>query len=252
MTVNNNHLADDTGAPVIEAVHLTRTVGSEGDSRTIVDDFTCAFSRGLLTTIIGPSGAGKSSLLRLFNRLDEPTSGQVLFDGRDSSQYDPCQLRRRVGYLLQTPYMFPGTVGDNILFAENSLSESDVRHLADQAQIPRAMIDQDSSTLSVGEKQRVALARLLATDPEVILLDEPTAALDPSHTESIERLITELMSMGGRTVIMVTHNPRQALRMGGQTVLMVHGRLAEAGPCEQVVGSPQTESGRLFKEKRLK
>jgi putative ABC transport system ATP-binding protein len=114
------------------------------------------------------------------------------------------------------------------------------------------MIDRDVETLSIGEKQRVALARLLATNPEVVLLDEPTSALDPSYTESIENLVKTIVRQMSLTVIMVTHNPQQALRIGGETILMVAGRLVESGPCERVIKDPQTEEGYLYKAKRLK
>lgn len=220
--------------------------------KTILDSFSFSFKRGRIYTIIGPSGAGKSSLLRLLNRLDEPTDGEILFGGKNTREYSPCPLRRLIGYLFQTPYLFPKTVRDNFLYADSKLPSEVVERLAEQVQIPSSMIDRGVETLSIGEKQRVALARLLATDPEVVLLDEPTSALDPSYTESIEKLVKDIISRRTLTVIMVTHHPEQALRMGGETILMVAGRLVESGPCEKVITDPQSEAGRLYKAKQLK
>ncbi len=220
--------------------------------KIILDSFSFSFEKGRIYTIIGPSGAGKSSLLRLLNRLDEPTDGEILFGGKNTREYGPCQLRRLIGCLFQTPYLFPKTVRDNFLYADSKLPSGTVERLAEQVQIPSSMIDRDVDTLSIGEKQRVALARLLATNPEMVLLDEPTSALDPSYTESIENLVKAIVRQMSLTVIMVTHNPEQALRIGGETILMVTGRLVESGPCERVIKDPQTEEGHLYKAKRLK
>lgn len=238
--------------PILETVGLSRSVWDGSNIKIILDGFSFSFGKGRIYTIIGPSGAGKSSLLRLLNRLDEPTNGEILFGGKNAREYAPCQLRRLVGYLFQTPYLFPKTVRDNLLYADNKLPSEAVDRLAEQVQIPPAMIDRDVETLSIGEKQRVALARLLATNPEVVLLDEPTSALDPSYTESIENLVKTIVQQMSLTVITVTHNPEQALRIGGETILMVAGQLVESGSCEKVITDPQTEEGRLYKAKRLK
>ncbi len=241
----------DEEVPILETVGLSRSVRDSASTRTILEGFTFSFEKGRIYTIIGPSGAGKSSLLRLLNRLDEPTDGKILFAGKSSRAYSPCHLRRLIGYLFQTPYLFPKTVRDNLLYADNRLPSEVVDRLAQQVQIPPSMVDRDVESLSVGEKQRVALARLLATDPKIILLDEPTSALDPSHTESIENLVRDIISHRTLTIIMVTHNPEQALRMDGETILMAAGRLVESGPCKKVIMDPQTEAGRLYKMKRL-
>lgn len=242
----------NTDIPILETVGLSRFVRDGGNIKTILDDFSYSFGKGCIYTIIGPSGAGKSSLLRLLNRLDEPTGGDILFGGKNTKEFAPCYLRRLIGHLFQTPYLFPKTVRDNFLYADSKFPSGTVERLAEQVQIPSSMIDRDVETLSIGEKQRVALARLLATNPEVVLLDEPTSALDPSYTESIENLVKAIVRQMSLTVIMVTHNPEQAFRMGGETILMVAGRLVESGPCEKVITDPQSEAGRLYKAKRLK
>jgi putative ABC transport system ATP-binding protein len=238
--------------PILETKSLTRTIDANGKSKTIVDNVSYAFYPGRIFTIIGPSGAGKSSLLRLLNRLDEPTSGDVFFRDKPHCDYAPCDLRRNIAYLFQTPYLFPGTVRDNILYADSALTDERVKDLARQAHIDPDFIDNDTVNLSVGEKQRVALARLLALQPEIILLDEPTSALDPTHTEAIEDLIREIVATHGATAIMVSHNPEQAVRMGGEGLLLVGGKLVETGPVQKLVNQPQTELGRMYQARQLK
>lgn len=232
---------------ILEACSLSRIV----DETTIVSDFTYAFERRKIHSIIGPSGAGKSSLLRLLNRLDEQTSGEVIFEGVSITNTPPCELRRKIGYCFQTPCLFPGTVRDNLLYAEPDLSEVDINRLMSQVQITSDLLNQNTETLSVGQSQRVALGRLLAMEPEVLLLDEPTSALDPAYTEAIERMIVALANDIGLTIIMVTHSPDQALRMAGPTLLLVGGKLVEYGTSEQVINSPRTEMGRKYKARQM-
>ncbi len=240
-----------SSAVALELRGLSRSVSTGKGTRAIVDDFTYSFQRGKIHCILGPSGAGKTSLLRLVNRLDEPGGGKVLFDGVDVETIPPCELRRRVGCLFQTPYLFEGTARDNIRYADAGLTDEELVSLANLAQITGELIDADGDNLSVGEKQRVALARLLATEPSVALLDEPTSALDPGHSEAIESLIRRMADEKGLTVIMVSHNPEQAIRMGGEALLMVDGKLVESGPCEEVVSRPRTALGRKYRDREL-
>jgi len=241
-----------TSEPVLKLENLSRHVVESGKTKPIINNISFEFERNKIYTILGPSGAGKSSLLRLINRLDEPTVGRIIVDGKLQCDYFPCELRRMVGYLFQTPHLFPGTVRDNLLYARDGLTDEQIRDLAVQSHLKSEMINRSADSLSVGEKQRVALARLLATEPTIALLDEPTSALDPAHTADIERLITELANGSGLTVVMVTHTPEQALRMGGESLLLVSGMLVEHGPCDQVVNHPQTEPGRMYQRKELR
>jgi putative ABC transport system ATP-binding protein len=231
--------------------HLTRQVTKQGDVVTIVDDLSYHFESGQIYSLMGPSGAGKTSLLRLINRLDEPTSGRVELSGRNTAKLSPCELRQRIGFLFQVPFLFTGSVADNIRFARPQLSKGELLTLAARVNLDRDMLERSAGDLSVGEQQRVALARLMATEPKVVLLDEPTAALDPSRTESIERLIRSLAQERSLTVIMVSHHPQQAVRMGGQALLMVAGKLIEDGPAEKVVTDPLTDLGRRYRDKEL-
>jgi len=240
----------DNGA-IIEVSHLSREVQIEGSPKAIVNDVSFEFKQGGVYTILGPSGAGKSSFLRLINRLDEPTSGNVKFEGKDYREYSPILLRQRVGYLFQTPIMFPGTVRENLLFANDKLDEAGIDQMLATASVKNGLRDQRDDKLSGGEKQRVALARLLATEPSVILLDEPTSALDPTLTQMVEQVIQKIAREKGLTVIMVSHSPEQAVRMNGEGLLLVEGRLLEHGPVRELVENPQTEQGRRYRDKEL-
>jgi len=186
-----------------------RDVRVDGDDGPIVEGFTAVISRVGLTAMVGSSGAGKTTLLRLLNRLDDPDAGQVLLDGKDVREYDVLQLRRRVQYVGQVPVTFPGTVAENLAMAEPS---ADAVALLERVGLPTALVERRADALSVGEAQRLSLARALACDPEALLLDEPTSALDTASKGGIEQLIRGL-SDGGLTVVLVTHDPRQAAEM---------------------------------------
>ena len=178
-----------------------RDVRVDGDSGPIVEGFSARIPADGLTAMVGPSGAGKTTLLRLLNRLDDPDAGEVLLDGRDVRSYDVLALRRRVQYVGQVPVPFPGTVADNVGPEADSL-------------LPRVglspqLATRDADRLSVGEAQRMCLARALARHPECLLLDEPTSALDTVSKAGVEALIRSLAD-DGLTVVMVTHDPRQA------------------------------------------
>ncbi len=232
---------------IIQTENLTRKI----KDKTIIDNFTFAFEDHHIYNILGPSGAGKSSLLRLLNRLDEPSGGSILIRGKNQCEFKPSEIRRRVGYLFQTPYLFSETVRDNLLYADDRLSESQMKEHIEAVHLTGDFLDTPIDNLSIGEQQRVALARLLALNPDILLLDEPTSALDPTATEAIEKLVREIVDQSKFTVIFITHNPQQAIRMGGRSLLMVKGKLIESGDSEQVVNSPRTEMGKLYKERKL-
>jgi putative ABC transport system ATP-binding protein len=176
-----------------------RDVRVDGDDGAIVAGFSAAIPAGRLTVMVGPSGAGKTTLLRLLNRLDDPDAGAVLFGGRDVRAYDVLDLRRRVQVVGQVPVTFPGTVAANV--------GGDAGALLGRVGLSPALATREADRLSVGEAQRMCLARSLALEPEVLALDEPTSALDTASKAGIEELIVEL-AHSGLTVVMVTHDPR--------------------------------------------
>jgi len=238
--------------PVLRATNLLRIIDANNSGLTIVDDFSFTFESGRLYSIIGPSGSGKTSLLRLLARLDEPTSGDVLVGGESFRNLNPCHQRRKVAYLFQSPYLFPGSVKDNFRYANGELTDEQASALAAKVSIAPDLIERDVGNLSEGEKQRVALARLLAMNPDILLLDEPTSSLDPTLTRIIEELVAKLLQEEQMCIIMVSHDPQQALRTGGDTLLMVAGKLVESGPAAVVIDSPRTELGVKYKRRELK
>ena len=186
-----------------------RDVRVDGDSGPIIEGFSARVPADGLTAMVGPSGAGKTTLLRLLNRLDDPDAGEVLLDGRDVRSYDVLDLRRRVQFVGQVPVTFPGTVATNV--------GPEVQTLLPRVGLPLALADRDADRLSVGEAQRMCLARALARHPECLLLDEPTSALDTASKTGIEALIRGLADEG-LTVVMVTHDPRQATDLADRTL----------------------------------
>jgi putative ABC transport system ATP-binding protein len=191
-----------------------RNVRVDGDDGPIVEGFSAVIPRAGLTAMVGSSGAGKTTLLRLLNRLDDPDAGQVLLDGEDVRAYDVLELRRRVQSVGQVPVTFPGTVAENLAMAN---PEADARALLDRVSLPAALAERRADALSVGEAQRLSLARSLACEPEALLLDEPTSALDTASKGGIEQLIRTLAD-GGLTVVLVTHDPRQATYLSDNVI----------------------------------
>jgi len=234
--------------PVLKAENITRMSIANKKPRQIIGEFSYSFYRNRIYNILGPSGAGKSSLLRLFNRLDEISDGKLFYKDKELREYNPCGLRREIGYLFQTPYLFPKTVKDNFAYVDSSLTDDEIVEMLASVNLKSDYLQSTVEVLSVGEKQRIALARLLAMNPRVMLLDEPTSALDERNSSLLLKLIKGLISKKDTTVIMVTHDPRQALDLEGEALLLVDGRLVEHGPAKDLVSKPQSEAGKQFLE----
>jgi putative ABC transport system ATP-binding protein len=181
----------------------------DGDKGPIISGFSARVPSEGLTAVVGPSGAGKTTLLRLLNRLDDPDDGAVLFEGRDVQSYDVLELRRRVQFVGQTPVTFPGTVADNV--------GDDWSDLLPNVGLSTTLGDRQADLLSVGEAQRMCLARALSRSPDCLLLDEPTSALDSASKTAIEKLVRSLAD-DGLTVVMVTHETRQAQEIADRII----------------------------------
>ena len=162
-----------------------------GDDAPIVSGFTAGVPRHGLTVMVGPSGAGKTTLLRLLNRLDDPDGGHVLFEGRDVRDYDVLELRRRVQLVGQVPVPVPGSVRDNLRVG-GADDPGEVAQLLERCGLNPALCEREADRLSVGEAQRMALARALVREPEVLVLDEPTSALDGANKRGVDELIRSL------------------------------------------------------------
>lgn len=220
--------------PVLRAEHLSRQVGD----KRIIDDISLSLYTGDLAAIIGRSGAGKSSLLRLLNRLDEPTGGTVYLHDVDYRQIPPRELRCRVGMMLQAAYLFPGTVADNLRFGPRQRGEELDPALMDTLLEQVGLKDfagRSVINLSGGEAQRVSLARTLANRPEVLLLDEPTASLDYQAAHEIESLLVRIVEEFHLAALIITHDNAQAQRTANRAILIDAGRLIRDGAVDEVL-----------------
>jgi len=222
------------GAVVLRTEHLGRRVGE----KWIVQDVTLEVRCGELFGLVGPSGSGKSSLLRLLNRLDEPTSGTVFLEHQDYRQIPPQELRRRIGMVTQRPFLFPGDIAANLRFGPSqrgeTLPDTDIVSLLERVGLP-GFAARNVANLSGGEQQRVSLARALANRPEILLLDEPTSALDEEAKIGIEELIRNLVSANGYTFVLVTHDREQARRLCDRVAILEAGRLVQHGTPAEVL-----------------
>jgi putative ABC transport system ATP-binding protein len=217
--------------PHIELREVFKTVFRQPGTSTrseILRGVNLEVDKGELITIMGPSGAGKSTLLRLINRLTEADSGTILVDSASIKDYDPRELRRKVGMVFQIPVVFKGSVRENIAFGKKLWkTDADVDELASEAAISTELIDADAGNLSVGEKQRVCIARALANKPEALLLDEPTSALDRASAEKVESLLLRLQAEHGLTMLWVTHEREQSRRISRHNYVLEDGKLRE-------------------------
>jgi putative ABC transport system ATP-binding protein len=188
---------------------VTATRGGD----VVLAGMTAAIPAGA-SCVAGPSGAGKSTLLRLLNRLADPVAGTVRYRGEDVRARDPLQLRREVGLVPQLPALLDGTVEDNLRFGPGLCGrEADVPRSLELAGLAPEFAPREAGRLSVGEQQRVMLARALALDPDVLLLDEPTSALDPEARGAVEQTLLELRERPDLSYVLVTHDHNQARRL---------------------------------------
>lgn len=188
------------------------------------------------SSIVGPSGSGKSTLLRLLNRLADPDSGRVVYEGRDVRERDPLELRREVSLVPQLPALIDGTVHDNVAYGPRLAGHSfDARSCLELAGLDPAFEGRDAAKMSVGEQQRVMLARALALDPRVLLLDEPTSALDQAARDAVEATLRGLRARTSISIVVVTHDMAQARRLADYVVRIEGGRATAHGPLAEVL-----------------
>jgi len=225
---------------------LSRTYSTARGAVTAVDNVSLEVDDGETCVLLGPSGCGKTTTLRMINRLVLPTSGKIFIAGRDTDGVDPVQLRRGIGYVIQQIGLFPNmTVAENIGVVPRllgwSLAKSRRRAeelLALLALEPAQFLGRYPNELSGGQAQRIGVARALAVDPPVLLMDEPFAALDPINRESIQDEFLRMQKTLRKTILFVSHDIDEAVKMADRIAIFRAGRLAQFGPPDELLARP--------------
>jgi phosphate transport system ATP-binding protein len=240
--------------PASETVLTTESLGVLYDGTSAVEDITLGIPRNRVVAFIGPSGCGKSTLLRAFNRMNDlipgaRVVGRALYHGKDlyDPDVDPVEVRRRIGMVFQKPNPFPKSIYDNVAFGlringyQGSIEERVERSLRAAAlwDEVKHRLRESALGLSGGQQQRLCIARALAVQPEILLMDEPASALDPIATSRIEDLIDELKR--DYTIVIVTHNMQQAARVSDYTAFLYLGKLIEYGETDRLFTNPKEE-----------
>jgi osmoprotectant transport system ATP-binding protein len=228
-------------APTIELIGVSKRF----DSAVALSSINLKFEPGKTTVLIGPSGCGKSTLLRLIIGLIQPTSGEVHFEGQRLTRENILQLRRRMGYVIQEGGLFPHlTARDNVLLAARHLGWSEeemhtrLGELCELTRLPENVLARFPVEISGGQRQRVSLIRALMLRPEVLLLDEPLAALDPMVRATLQTELKAIFQQLRQTVILVTHELSEAAWLGDQIILRRQGRVVQIGAFEALRDHP--------------
>jgi len=241
----------DAAAPrasTVEFEHVTKRYDhGQADVPGAVNDLSFTVPAGSICVLVGPSGCGKTTSLKMVNRLIEPTSGRILLDGVDAATRDVTELRRGIGYVIQQVGLFPHqTIGENVATVPSLLGWPEARRRERAAELlalvgldPAAYRDRYPSQLSGGERQRVGVARALAADPPVMLMDEPFGAVDPIVRERLQDEFLRLQEDLAKTILFVTHDIDEAIKMGDLVAVMqAGGRLAQFGPPGEILAAP--------------
>jgi len=226
-----------------------QAVGKAFGATQAVDGVTLAIERGELVVLIGASGSGKSTLLKMINRLVEHDRGKILFKGQEIRSFRPEDIRRRMGYAIQSTGLFPHwSVARNIATVPELLGWPAARIAARVDELlallgldPPAYRGRYPHQLSGGQQQRVGVARALAADPEALLMDEPFGALDPITRHTLQDELARIHRASGKTIVLVTHDIDEALRLATRIVLLDHGRIVQAGTPAQLVARPAND-----------
>jgi len=238
---------------------LSRSYSTPRGTVTAVDDVTLEVADGETCVLLGPSGCGKTTTLRMINRLVVPTSGKIFIAGRDTDGVDPVELRRGIGYVIQQIGLFPNmTVAENIGVVPRLLGWNTARSrrraeelLALLALEPAQFLDRYPNELSGGQAQRIGVARALAVDPPVLLMDEPFAALDPINREAIQDEFLHMQQTLRKTILFVSHDIDEAVKMADRIAIFRAGKLAQFGPPDELLARPADDFVRLIRVREV-
>ncbi|MGB9660073.1 MAG: phosphate ABC transporter ATP-binding protein [Nitrososphaerales archaeon] len=228
-------------------------VSKSFSDKTVLRKVTFDVNEGEIVSIIGPSGSGKTTLLRLIDLLDYPTSGRIIFDGIDANSSESLRhsIRMKIGMVFQQPILFDTNVYNNVAYGLRirGVEEEKIKERVKSSLnlVGLSGFDKRKAyTLSGGEAQRVAIARVIVYQPELILLDEPTANLDPYNVAIIEEIISKINRNFNATIIMATHNMFQAKRLGKKVVFLLDGEVVEIGKVDKIFEDPQDRRTKSF------
>jgi len=231
-----------TSENIIETINL----GQRFNGQVILKDINLSIGRGEVFALIGPTGSGKTTLLRLLDLIDTPSQGRVYFNGTDVTESTGQRLegRRRMGFVLQKPAVFNASVYDNVAYGLRwrGMNRDNIRNRVNEVLEMVDLADfhkRNARLLSGGEMQRVAIARAIATTPEVLLLDEPTANLDPVSTARIEGLISDIIQRYQTTIVMATHDMSQGQRLARRVGMLLNGEILQTGVWHEAFNAPK-------------
>ncbi len=236
---------------MIEIKNISKKVGN----KTILDDISLKIDKGSFVVFIGPSGCGKTTTLKLLNKLIEPTSGEIYINGKPISKEDPIKLRRNIGYVIQSIGLFPHlTIRENIELIpklkkeqkEEEIDEKTVDLMKMVGLNPDEFLDKYPSELSGGQQQRIGLVRAIATDADIILMDEPFSALDPITRTQLQEWLYSLQEELKKTIIFVTHDMDEALKLADKICIMKDGKVQQYDTVENLLRNPANEFVKNF------
>lgn len=224
--------------------HVSKTYGSH----TVVKDFSLDIEKGEFLTVIGSSGSGKTTVLKMINGLLEPSSGTIYVEGKDISKENQTLLRRNIGYVIQGIGLFPHmSVRKNIAYVPELLNHRDkektaraVERLIKVVGLEEEMLSRYPSELSGGQRQRVGIARSLAANPDILLMDEPFGAVDEITRKLLQNEIARIHAELGVTIVFITHDIKEALKLGTRVLVMNNGEIEQVGKPSDITGNPVT------------
>ena len=226
------------------------------DELNILNNISMGINKNDFVVLLGPSGSGKSTLLRMLNCLNSPTSGNIYFNDKLLTNYNIILLRQKVGMVFQSPTMINGTVRENLTMTQkwtkddNAFSDEELNVILEQVGLNSDFLNKDARSLSGGEQQRIALARVLLNKSKVLLLDEPTANLDPQLAQKILKLVFDLYQKLGLTVILVSHHHNEIRKFAKRVVYLVDGEIIEEGTVD-IINNPQSAIAQAFIAKEV-
>lgn len=245
-------------ATLVKQAHSTGKNGDSKKEKQILHEVAFSVKQGEVYAIMGPSGSGKSTLLRLINRLENLTSGDIFIDDKNIMQYPVQELRRKAGLVSQIPFMFEGSVLDNLLYGPKLMGMDSGKKTQEAENLLRwfgfdsQILHLEPGRLSVGEKQRINILRTLLNDPDILMLDEPTASLDPQSSTKILNLIKDINEKKNTTILLVTHIPKHALKTAHRALILNEGKVIEEGDLQEIFSSRHNETVADFLEGKIK